>query len=101
MLSLLPELWSIRNLSIGVAKYLDEGKDVSFIASLVKDRGTTFETKVAETVRLVLSKHPNLLNSKPIGELYTQSILHGPGFTLRGGTTEILRGMIAKGVVSE
>ncbi|MEK5425796.1 acyl-CoA dehydrogenase family protein [Cytobacillus sp. FSL R7-0680] len=101
MLSLLPELWSIRNLSIGVAKYLDEGKDVSFIASLVKDRGTTFETKVAETVRLVLSKHPDLLNSKSIGELYTQSILHGPGFTLRGGTTEILRGIIAKGVVSE
>ena len=30
-----------------------------------------------------------------------ESILHGPGFTIRGGTSEILYGIVAKGVVFE
>src|SRR5690606_21609724 len=97
---LLPELYSLRNMSIGVAKYLDDGVDVDIIAALVKDMGTIFEKKIAEKARLILSRNPSLKSSDIYDRFMAQSILHGPGFTLRGGTTEILRGIVAKGVVA-
>lgn len=97
---LLPELHSLRNMSIGVAKYLDDGVDVDIIAALVKDMGTIFEKKIAEKARLIISRNPSLESSDIYDRFMAQSILHGPGFTLRGGTTEILRGIVAKGVVA-
>ena len=30
--------------------------------------------------------------------LLAQALLHAPGFTLRGGTNEILRGIVARGL---
>ena len=32
------------------------------------------------------------------GMLLAQAVLHAPGFTLRGGTNEILRGIVARGL---
>ncbi len=34
----------------------------------------------------------------PAHTLLTQAVLHGPGFTIRGGTNEILRGIVARGL---
>ncbi|MBN6886571.1 acyl-CoA dehydrogenase-like protein [Cytobacillus horneckiae] len=99
--SLLPELWTLRNMSMGVAKYLEEGHDVNMAAALVKELGTKFETSIAEKARLLLSQLPSIESAELINRFMAQSILHGPGFTLRGGTTEILRGIVAKGVVSQ
>lgn len=42
---LVAELWSLRNLSIGVAKVLEEGGEVAIPAALVKSIGTKFEQK--------------------------------------------------------
>jgi hypothetical protein len=60
---------------------------------LVKDLGTAFERDVTEIAR-------QLVNPETAGErfrrLYGQALAHGPGFTLRGGTTEILRGIVAR-----
>lgn len=98
--ALLPQLWSLRNMSIGVAKYLEDGVDVNIIAALVKDMGTIFERNVAEKARLIVSRNPSVLSKDQYERFMAQSILHGPGFTLRGGTTEILRGIVAKGVVA-
>jgi acyl-CoA dehydrogenase len=30
--------------------------------------------------------------------LLAEAVLHSPGFTLRGGTNEILRGVVARGL---
>ena len=30
--------------------------------------------------------------------LSAEALMHAPGFTLRGGTTEVLRGVIARGM---
>ncbi|MDQ0269750.1 acyl-CoA dehydrogenase family protein [Cytobacillus purgationiresistens] len=100
-IALLPDLWTLRNMSMGVAKYLEEGQDVNMIAALVKDLGTVFETNVAEKARLIISRIPSMSSNDRLSRLMAQSILHGPGFTLRGGTTEILRGIVAKGVVAQ
>ena len=93
-------LWSLRNMSIGVAQMLEEGTDVALAASLVKDLGTLFEQSVAEAVRLLLPMRPSVTAERLLDRLMAESVLHGPGFTIRGGTTEILRGIVAKGVAS-
>lgn len=99
-LQLVSRMWALRNMSIGVAQMLEEGEDVSITASLVKDLGTIFEQAVAETVRLLVDTKPSVTSDKLIDRLMAESVLHGPGFTLRGGTTEILRGIVAKGVLA-
>lgn len=98
---LVAEVWSLRNLSIGVAKVLEEEGEVSIPAALVKSVGTKFEQKVPEIVRLLLDVYPRLDAEDKINRLMAQSILHSPGFTIRGGTSEILYGIIAKGVIAQ
>lgn len=98
---LVARLENLRLMSLGVAQFLEEGKDVNISASLVKDMGTEFEKTIAETTRLLISSTPSLNSSERVEQLLAQSILHAPGFTLRGGTTEILRGIVTKGLIAE
>lgn len=100
-MKLVARLNSYRLMSIGVAQYLEKGKDVAIAAALVKDLGTKFEKSIAENARLLISSTPSVNSSQPFEQYLAQSILHSPGFTLRGGTTEILRGIISKGMIAE
>ncbi|MEK3765082.1 acyl-CoA dehydrogenase family protein [Solibacillus sp. FSL K6-4121] len=100
-MKLVAELWSLRNLSIGVAKVLEEGGEVIIPAALVKSIGTKFEQKIPEIVRLLLDVYPDLQSEKDIERYLAESILHAPGFTIRGGTSEVLYGILAKGVVAQ
>ncbi|QCR31039.1 acyl-CoA dehydrogenase family protein [Lysinibacillus sp. SGAir0095] len=97
---LIAELWSLRNLSIGVAKVLEEGGEVSVPAALVKSIGTKFEQKIPEVVRLLLNVYPQLQADRALDRYLAESTLHAPGFTIRGGTSEVLYGIIAKGVLA-
>ena len=67
-------------------------------ASLVKDRGTTFEQMLPIAIGDDLASHPD----EPVSaELYRalMYVTHiAPSFSLRGGTREILRGIIARGL---
>jgi hypothetical protein len=94
-------LWTLRNMSLGIAQLLEEGVPSNIIASLVKDMGTKLEQQIAEIGRLVVSVIPSLQSDSLLERFMAQSILHSPGFTLRGGTTEILRGIVAKGVIQK
>lgn len=97
---LVAEMWSLRNLSIGVAQVLEEGGEVHIPAALVKSMGTKFEQKVPEVVRLLLSVYPQLSAERDLDRYLAESTLHAPGFTIRGGTTEVIYGILAKGVVA-
>lgn len=98
---LVAKLWSLRNLSIAVAKELEVGGEVNIQAAVVKSIGTKFEQSIPEITRLLIETYPRLDDKRKINRLLAQSILHGPGFTIRGGTSEILYGIIAKGVISK
>lgn len=98
---LVAELWSLRNLSIGVAKVLEEGGEVAIPAALVKSIGTKFEQKIPEIIRLLLDVYPNLQSDNKVERYLAESILHAPGFTIRGGTSEVLYGILAKGVIAQ
>ncbi|WP_085990946.1 acyl-CoA dehydrogenase family protein [Oceanobacillus senegalensis] len=99
-MKLVARLNSYRLMSIGIAQYLEEGRDVAIAAALVKDLGTKFEKSIAETARLIISSTPSVHSVKQFEKYLAQSILHSPGFTLRGGTTEILRGIVTKGMIA-
>ena len=98
---LMSQLWALRNLSIGVAKVLEEGGEVAIPAALVKSIGTKFEQSIPEVARLLINTYPALEAERKLDRLMAQSILHGPGFTIRGGTSEVLYGIVAKGVVAQ
>ncbi|WCK56359.1 acyl-CoA dehydrogenase family protein [Aneurinibacillus sp. Ricciae_BoGa-3] len=97
---LVSRLWTLRHMSIGIAQMLQEGITPDIAAALVKDMGTRFEQQVAEIARLLVSVSPSTISPSRFEKLIAQAILHAPGFTLRGGTTEILRGIVAKGVIA-
>lgn len=97
---LIAEMWGLRNLSIGVAKVLEEGGEVAIPAALVKSIGTKFEQKVPEVARLLVQTMPRLEAERKFDRYMAEAILHAPGFTIRGGTSEVLYGVVAKGVVA-
>ena len=88
------QLWTLRRLSLSVSTSLQAGDLPSVQAGLVKDVGTRFERELTETVRAVAP-----LDSGPrFRQLLAEAVTSGPGFTLRGGTSEILRGIVARGL---
>jgi len=100
---IIARLWGLRNLSIGVAQLLESGngEDVSIPAALVKALGTKFEQSIPEITRLIVQTYPTLNAHRKIDRFMAESILHAPGFTIRGGTSEVLYGVVAKGVVAQ
>ncbi len=92
------QLWTLRRLSLAVAAALQAGRSPVNEAALVKDLGTRFERQVAEIARTAVDTEPDRTASDRLAALLAQAILSGPGYTLRGGTNEILRGIVARAV---
>ena len=88
-------LMTLRKMSISVAGMLQEGRNPALEAALVKSLGNDFEKLLAELVRAHV---PALAAHHPLERSLRQTILHAPSFTIRGGTREILRGVIARGL---
>lgn len=102
LLGALGRLWAdlstLRQMSLGVAAALDRGELPEVTAALVKDLGTRFENDTIEVARRAASTQPALDAADPYPRSLAQAVLHAPGFTLRGGTNEILRGIVARGL---
>lgn len=91
-------LATLRQLSIAVTAKLAAGESPLVEAALVKDLGTGFEQEIPGLVEAAIGADPSL---PPDDELLRTAAYLGqmsPTFSLRGGTREILRGMIARGL---
>jgi alkylation response protein AidB-like acyl-CoA dehydrogenase len=84
----------LRAMSVALTARLAEGQSPVTEAALLKDLGTTFEQSVPALLadRIASGSAPELLDTLA----YLQAL--SPVFSLRGGTREILRGMIARGL---
>lgn len=93
---LLAELSPLRNMSLSVTAMLAQGRSPVVEASVVKDLGTGFE----QSIPTLIADHLAGEAEVPEGLLATVEYLGGmcPTFSLRGGTREILRGIIARGL---
>ena len=94
-------LWTLRRMSLSVAAMLEAGESPDVEAAIVKELGNQFEREVVETARAVCAVEPATLaggNAADFPALMAEAILRQPSFTLRGGTTEIMRSIIARGL---
>lgn len=92
---LLGRAMSLRQLSVAVARDLAAGRDAATRAALVKDLGTRFEQ---ESVELCADLLESVDDPGGLRAVLAMARLHSPMFTLRGGTNEVLRGVIARGL---
>lgn len=90
--------WGIRQLSLAVARALDAGHAPAVEAALVKEIGTRFEQEVVEVLRAAAEIEIDPEGDSLFEDLLAEAVLTSPSFTLRGGTTEILRSVAAKGL---
>lgn len=97
---LLSHLLSLRQLSMSVASMIQRGQAPNVEAAIVKDLGTKFEQEAVRVVRNIVSSEDLVaggLNAR-LRALLAHAQQYAPAFTIRGGTNEILRGIIAKGI---
>ncbi|MBI2700616.1 acyl-CoA dehydrogenase family protein [Mycobacterium gordonae] len=82
----------LHHMSTAVAGALERHEPADVPAAVVKVLGTTTEGDIAEFADLQDSPDP------VFAELVRAAVDQRPGFTLRGGTNEVLRGVIARGL---
>ena len=91
---LLSHLVTLRYMSGAIAGMLDRGASPDMEAALVKDLGGMFEREIPEVVRRLIDMEGAACSA--VRTLQDACVLSAPSFTLRGGTREILRGIVAK-----
>jgi acyl-CoA dehydrogenase len=90
---LVAELATLRRMSISVAGMLQQGSAPNVEAALVKDLGTSFEQKIPEVARSLV---PPTQRTPEFAHALERAVLWAPAFSIRGGTREVLRGIIAR-----
>ena len=91
-------LVTLRRLSRSVAGMLQAGANPAQQSALVKDLGTTLEQEIPEIARLLIESEPDKESSRNFVTVLANTMMNAPSFSIRGGTREILRGMIARGL---
>jgi alkylation response protein AidB-like acyl-CoA dehydrogenase len=92
---LVARMVALRALAMGVAEAAEAGRDFAQGAALAKDAGGVYEQHTVEAIRsLGISSSDGTLNA-----LLRRAILAAPTVTLRGGSTEVLRSITARGLV--
>ena len=94
------QLATLRSLSVAVTAKLARGESPVVEAALVKDIGTEFEQAIPAAIAAAVAADPSRDTADDADLLRTIAYLSqiSPTFSLRGGTREILRGMIARGL---
>ena len=90
--------WGIRNISLSVARMIDEGRAPSAESALGKDLGTQFEQDLMHRLQTLVEVEPSLAADSRFQRLLARAVLVAPSWTIRGGTNEILRGVVARGL---
>jgi alkylation response protein AidB-like acyl-CoA dehydrogenase len=90
------ELWTLRQMSRSTAAKLAGGEDPALEAAIVKDLGNSFEQALPRLVQAV--SDIDLSADTDFARALAFLLQVSPSFSLRGGTREILRGIIARGL---
>ncbi|MGH8110338.1 MAG: hypothetical protein ACREPL_00110 [Rhodanobacteraceae bacterium] len=94
---LFAELAVLRGLSIAVVAQLAAGAQPVVEAALVKDAGTSLEQSIPTLLADAIASH-EVPPPTVLAHTLTYLLWMSPSFSLRGGTREILRGVIARGL---
>lgn len=92
------ELVVLREMSLSILGQLSDGHTPAQEAALVKDLGNIHEQRMPELIRELIDAPATITHGDRLSELQAFLTKTVPTFSLRGGTREILRGIIAKGL---
>jgi len=94
------QLMAVRQISLSIASMLEAGKTPNLEASIAKDIGTRLEQEIVRTVRNIVQQEDLFAGADlpALRALLASAQRYAPAFTIRGGTGEILRGVIARGL---
>jgi len=95
---LVADLYSLRQMSLSVALMLEQGKTPMVEAALVKDVGTLWQQALPERVRSIVGGETDFDDQHQLRREIDGMLKIAPKLTIQGGTTEILRGIIARGL---
>ncbi|WP_447920847.1 acyl-CoA dehydrogenase family protein [Achromobacter aegrifaciens] len=95
---ILSQMAVLRAMSLSVAGKLAAGLSPAIEAALVKDLGTELEQAIPRLIGNALGRRPDLPPPLPLVRTLAYLEQVAPTFSLRGGTREILRGIIARGL---
>jgi alkylation response protein AidB-like acyl-CoA dehydrogenase len=93
---LVAELWTLRQLSRSTAAKLAAGFDPMVEACVVKELGNAFEQDMPRRVQALLPL--DWQSDDELAAVLRALLIASPSFSLRGGTREIVRGIIARGL---
>ncbi len=86
----------LRQAGLSIAGALDRGERPDVAAALVKDAGTAFEQDIVESIRAAAGVEADPDSADNLARMLAQAAVAMPGFTLRGGSTDVLRSMVAR-----
>ena len=95
-------LWTLRRMSLAIALALDPSSgnqgtvDLATEAALVKDMGTFYEREIIDAARVLVVVEPTLDATDTFERYLAECIVNAPVSTIRGGTTQVLRTLIAR-----
>jgi alkylation response protein AidB-like acyl-CoA dehydrogenase len=90
------EMWTLRQMSMSILGKLAAGEDPAVDAAIVKDIGTSFEQELPRLVQANAREDVTLETGDAFDDTLSYLLQTSPSFSLRGGTREILRGIIAR-----
>ncbi len=88
----------LRRLSRSVAGMLQEHQNANLQAAIVKDVGALFEQALPDIARELIDAEPDPRAAGAYSSVLANIVHNSPSWSLRGGTREILRGIIARGL---
>ncbi len=97
---LVAQVHTLRRMSVSVNGMLQAGKEPIVEASVVKDLGTVWEQRLPHRAREIAAfvDSGDVTNRALFEEHLAFATMIAPKLTLQGGTTEVLRGIIARGL---
>ncbi|MBT5296756.1 MAG: acyl-CoA dehydrogenase [Rhodospirillaceae bacterium] len=96
---LVAQLHTLRRMSVSVNGMLQAGKEPVLEGSIVKDLGTLWQQALPSKARdLAAFSGSDAGNRVAFDELLRHALVIAPKLTIQGGTTEVLRGIIARGL---
>jgi len=95
---LIAHLVTLRQMSLSVAGLLEAGENPVLEASVVKDLGALYEQELPVKAHELASVEPMLGTGSDYAQVLGYLTQASVSFSLRGGTREILRGIIARGL---
>jgi alkylation response protein AidB-like acyl-CoA dehydrogenase len=92
------QLAVLRRLSRSVAAMLQAKQDAGLQAAIVKDVGAVWEQALPDVARALVDAEADPRSAAAYAGVLANIVHNAPSWSLRGGTREILRGIIARGL---